>query len=275
MSDNALIPTSQRTVFFYDDEITAVVFDGETQEIYVPLRPLCDYLGLNWSGQRQRIHRDPVLSQVKGECVIHSPSSGERGGGSQTILCLPLDYLNGWLFGISANRVNDDVRDKLVRYQLECYRVLAREFVQTAVSATPSATSALQSVYEMGMAIAHLAKEQMQFEQCLDKTDDAVLETALAVVGLQQRVQELEGAIASDEAVVTSDEAMQISQAVKTVAIAEGKRTGRNEFGATYGELYRKFGVTSYKQVPRSKFMHVMKWLNEWFVSISDDDWPF
>ena len=271
MSENALQPTVQKTIIFYDDEITAVVTDEN--EVYIPLRPLCDYLGLNWSGQRQRLHRDPILNQVKGECVIHSPSLEGRGGGPQKMLCLPLDFLNGWLFGINASRVNEDVRDKLMRYQLECYRVLAKEFIQPAVSPTPS--SSLQGVYEMGMAIAHLAKEQMQFEQRLDKTDMVVLETAFAIDGLQQRVQELEGAIASDEAVVTPDEAMQISQAVKTVAIAEGKRTGRNEFGATYGELYRSYGVTSYKQVPRKKFKDVMKWLSDWYLSISDDEWPF
>jgi hypothetical protein len=167
------------------------------------------------------------------------------------------------------------VREKLMRYQLECYHVLAREFVKPAVSPTPSSAYSLQAVYEMGMAIAHLAQEQIQFEQRLDKTDKIVQDTAVAVDGLHQRVQELEGAIAADDAVVTSDEAMQISQAVKTVAIAQGKQSGRNEFGATYGELYRKFGVTSYKQVPRTKFTNVMKWLSEWFMSVSDDDWPF
>ena len=74
----------------------------------------------------------------------------------------------------------------------------------------------------------------------------------------------------------TPDEAMQISQAVKTVAIAEGKRSGRNEFWRyVWRNCIEKYGVTSYKQVPRSKFKDVMEWLSEWFISISDDDWPF
>lgn len=275
MSGTALQPTEQKTIFFYDDEITAVVINGDEQEVYIPLRPLCEHLGLDWSGQRQRINRDPVLSEVvSGVGVTPTPLGDNKFANPQEMLCLPLDYLNGWLFGINANRVKDEIRDKLIRYQKECYRVLAREFIQ-ASPPTPSSTSSLQSVYEMGMAIAHLAQEQMQFERRLDRTGAIVQETAVAVDGLQQRVQELEGALASDEAVVTPDEAMQISQAVKTVAIAEGKRTGRNEFGATYGELYRTYGVTSYKQVPRKKFKDVMKWLSDWYISISDDEWPF
>jgi hypothetical protein len=277
MSEDALQPIEQKTVFFYDDEITAVVIEDQVQAVYIPLRPLCEHLGLNWSGQQQRVNRDPVLSEVTmSVCVTHTdidPSS--RQPRTSNFLAIPLDYLNGWLFGVNANRVKDEIRDKLIRYQKECYRVLAREFVQSSASPTPSSTSSLQNVYEMGMAIAHLAKEQMQFEQRLNKTDLVVFETSVAVDGLQERVQKLEGALASDDAVVTPEEAMQISQGVKAVAIAEGRRTGKNEFGSTYGELYRTYGVTSYKQVPRSKFKDVMRWLSEWYLSVSDDEWPF
>lgn len=124
---NAIVPTSQKTIIFYDDEITAVVIEGDEQEVYIPLRPLVDALGLAWSGQFERLQRDAVLSKItRGVRVTRTPEKG----GEQEMLCLPLDYLNGWLFGVNANRVKDTVRDKLIRYQMECYRVLAREFVQ-------------------------------------------------------------------------------------------------------------------------------------------------
>jgi len=53
---------------------------------------------------------------------------------------------------------------------------------------------------------------------------------------------------------VTEDQASQISQAVKAVALALGKASGCNEFGDAYGELYRKFGVASYKMLPARQF---------------------
>lgn len=37
----------------------------------------------------------------EGACIIKAPS----GGGEQDMLCLPLEYLNGWLFGIDERRV--------------------------------------------------------------------------------------------------------------------------------------------------------------------------
>ena len=61
---------------------------------------------------------------------------------------------------------------------------------------------------------------------------------------------------------------MQLSQAVKTVAMKLSKASGRNEYGGVYGELYRKFGITSYKQLPAAKFDEAMSWLNEWRESI-------
>jgi len=49
MSDSkALIPLEQKTVVFYDDEITAVLVEMEGQrQIFVPIRPICDFLGVS------------------------------------------------------------------------------------------------------------------------------------------------------------------------------------------------------------------------------------
>jgi hypothetical protein len=273
MSEGRLIPIQQKTVLFYDDEITAVVVkSGKQQTIYVPLRPLCDYLGLNWSGQQQRIDRDPVLSEVKGVCVIHTPSTSSRGGGPQEMICLPLDYLNGWLFGINANRVKEDVREKLITYQRECYRVLADHFVDS----TPATTSStLAQVEAMGLAIATLAREQMEIEARLGKTEIVSQATAITVVDLQQRIEGIEMKLAPPAHAVTDAQASQISQAVKAVGLAYGKQTGRVEFGAVYGELYRKFEVTSYKLIPAAKFEGVMMWLSDWYQSLTNEELPF
>ena len=69
---------------------------------------------------------------------------------------------------------------------------------------------------------------------------------------------------------ITEDQASQISQAVKAVALAIGKKSGRNEFGAIYGELYRKFGITSYKELPARRFQEAMRLLTEWYEKVKD-----
>ena len=44
------------------------------------------------------------------------------------MLCLPLDFVSGFLFGINPDRTKLEIKDKLIRYQRECYTVLAEAF---------------------------------------------------------------------------------------------------------------------------------------------------
>ncbi len=77
------------------------------------------------------------------------------------MLCIPLDYLNGWLFGVNASRVKADVREKLIAYQRDCYRVLARHFTAVSTFSSTGSTLAQAQVRAMGLAIAQMAEEQM------------------------------------------------------------------------------------------------------------------
>jgi len=63
--EKALIPIEEQTVDFYGDKITTALVDvdGRTM-MYVPIKPISDYLGLAWSGQFERIQRDRILSEV-------------------------------------------------------------------------------------------------------------------------------------------------------------------------------------------------------------------
>lgn len=61
---NALVPIEQKVVEFYGDELTAVLIESEGESsVYIPVCPIYDHLGIDWSSQRQRINRDAVLAQ--------------------------------------------------------------------------------------------------------------------------------------------------------------------------------------------------------------------
>lgn len=110
-----------KTIDFHGDDLIAFEREGEW---FVALKPIVEAMGLDWSGQRQRIHRDPILSEGAG--MIPSPFGR---GGEQEALCLRLDLINGWLFTIDSSRIKDEsVRDKVLMYQRECYRVLFEHF---------------------------------------------------------------------------------------------------------------------------------------------------
>jgi hypothetical protein len=279
MSQTALQPLEQKTVLFYEDEITAVlVVEDDEQEVYVPVRPICDFLGIDWSSQRRRINRDPVLSEVTMSVVITATDIDAQSRRPQTssMLCLPLDFLNGWLFGVSAQRVKPEFRERVITYQRECYKILADAFQKTQeeeTAVTPN-IAALQQVKALGQALINLAEEQIEQEIRLSQTEQR-LDQAVVVVGdLTKRVEAVESQLGDPGRKVTPVQATDVSQAVKAVAMALSKASGRNEYGGVYGELYRRYEVPSYRELPASKYEDVMTWLNDWLQSITSDQ-PF
>ncbi len=279
MSEKALQPLEQKTVLFYEDEITAVlVVEDEQQEIYVPVRPICDFLGIDWSSQRRRINRDPVLSEVTMSVVITATDIKPQSRRPQTsaMLCIPLDFLNGWLFGVSAQRVKSQFRERVIIYQRECYKILSAALQETQeeqTAVTPN-IAALQQVKALGHALINLAEEQIQQEIRLSHTEHR-LDQAVVIVGdLSKRVEAVESQLGAPDRKVTPAQATNVSQAVKAVAMALSKASGRNEYGGVYGELYRRFEVPSYRELPAGKYDDVMAWLNEWLQSITSNQ-PF
>jgi hypothetical protein len=186
MSDesSALLPVDERQVEFYGDELTAVRSADGT--IFVPVRPICRVLGVNWDAQRRRIQRDPVLSgQAQGVVVTTTP------GGRQEMTCLPLDYIRGFLFGINANRVKRELRDRVILYQRECYHVLAEAFEDGRLTSSPAFDDLLQTdspavqAYKTYRALTQLARNQILLEARLTGRHDEH----------EQRLEEIEATL--------------------------------------------------------------------------------
>jgi prophage antirepressor-like protein len=108
------------SVNFHDQSLVATVLKGQP---YVALKPICENLGLTWHGQFERIKRHPVLNSTVR--VIRTTAEDVK---QREMVMLPLDYLNGWLFGIDVFRVKPEVKDRLIAYQKECFDVLAAHF---------------------------------------------------------------------------------------------------------------------------------------------------
>ncbi len=263
MSDELTI-VEQREVTFYDDQLTAV--QAENGQIYVSIRHMCEALGIDHNAQQQRIRRHTIMDKGRRACKLHA--LGKRS--AQMNYVLRVDLVPLWLSGIRTSAVKEEIRPKLERFQQEAANVLWEAFQDGRLTTDPDfddllkADSEAVQAYQMLQALVKLARHQILLESRLDTHD-----TRLTEYGT--RLEELEAAIARPSALVTEDQASQVSQAVKTVAILQGKQTKRNEFGAVYGELYRKFGITSYKMLPTSRFEEAMKFLNEWRESLSGE----
>ena len=92
---------------------------------------------------------------------------------------------------------------------------------------------------------------------------------------VEMRLETIEDVLSQPDRMVTEDQASQISQAVKAIALTLGKVSGRNEFGGVYGELYRRFGVASYRMLPARQFQEAMRFLAEWHETVTGGPLPF
>jgi hypothetical protein len=267
MSDEekALIPIEQKEVEFYGDALAAVkAGDGQ---IYVALRHLCEALGLNTQAQTRRIQRHTILLQgYKGVAILATP------GGHQRASVLRVDLVPLWLAGVSSKSVSEDARPKLERFQQEAAKVLWEAFQEGRLTADPDLEALLQSdseaaqAYRIATAIVKLARQQLLMEARLTgRIDDH-----------ERRLEQIEASLGDAGAFVTPSQAMQISQAVKAIALEVGKETRRNEYGGVYGQLYRQFEITSYKQLPANRFQEAMNWLTDWYKrQTGADSLPF
>ncbi len=109
--------TTIDTVEFLGKALTVIT--TETQQL-VAMRPICEGIGLDWKAQLDRIKRDEVLSST----VVVMPTVAQDGK-QRDLVCLPLDMLNGWLFGVETKRCRQAIRPALIRYKRECYAALA------------------------------------------------------------------------------------------------------------------------------------------------------
>ena len=109
------------TVNFRGDQLYGFEEDDGT---FMALKPIVESMGLDWSSQVKRVKRDPILSE--GMVMMTIPFGR---GGDQEAICLKLELVNGWLFTIDAARItNEQVREKVILYQRECYSVLHKHF---------------------------------------------------------------------------------------------------------------------------------------------------
>jgi hypothetical protein len=265
--EKALIPVEQKAVDFYGDEITAVlVEEDDRRQIFIPVRPICDYLGLSWSGQRERINRDPVLSDVSRFVRVTRTNSQ---GGNPNVTALPLEYLNGFLFGVNANRVKEEIRDNLIRYQRECYRVLADAFLPPEVVVRPVETDdqALMQLHNMALVIAATTREMLEIKQ-LSLNNKTRLDAAREYLqGMNQRLKVVEQRTRAGA--LTEEQAREIQRRVNLIAQELIKLSpGEKHHMGIYEALRHETGATTYKSIPMKGYETALAFLDNWLKAI-------
>lgn len=89
----------------------------------VPIKPICEALGIDDRSQRQKIQSHPILASTG---VLSTLVASD--GKTREMYCIPFEYVFGWLFTINPANVKEESREGLIKYQQECYHALYEYF---------------------------------------------------------------------------------------------------------------------------------------------------
>lgn len=103
------------------NDVSIVMIDNGSK--LVPLKPICDALGISWSSQYAKIQNDEFLNSV----VVLSETTGQDKK-EYLMACIPFMYVFGWLFTINPKNVAPEAQEAVSKYRLECYKVLFKHF---------------------------------------------------------------------------------------------------------------------------------------------------
>lgn len=157
MQSNALVPVQ---VPGTDRPIMATEVNGKP---FIPLKPMCDSLGLDVDGQRRKLDQaewatTEFISAVAGD------------GRTREMIALDADNVPMWLATIQVSRVADAARPVLIAYQREAATAL-RDYFYRGVAVQPSTGSQFDMLRSM---VDHLEAAQRtadEAKQIASKTD--------------------------------------------------------------------------------------------------------
>lgn len=112
-----------KNVEFQGQQILSVI---ENNKIYISVKSICDNLGMSKDqkrNQRNKMQKDELLKLG----LKFTPV--DTGFGIKETLMIELDYLPIWLAKINPARFDDELKDKLMIYQLRAKDTLAEAFL--------------------------------------------------------------------------------------------------------------------------------------------------
>jgi hypothetical protein len=85
----------------------------------IPIKPLCQMLGIDFKSQYEKLKADKILSST----VVLSTTVGGDGK-DREMVCIPFKFAFMWLSKISAHNVNENARHGLITAQMKAYDLL-------------------------------------------------------------------------------------------------------------------------------------------------------
>lgn len=145
-------------------------------KVYTPLRKFCEFLGIAFSSQLQRIKRDETLAL--GLTVFKINTVENNIEKQREMLMLENSFLPLWLAGIKANQCREEIRDNLIKFKLEAKDILAEAFFGKRIN---------QKIENKDWVLDRI---QIRLDQC-KIIEDQILELTDVLNGKYEEIKDL------------------------------------------------------------------------------------
>lgn len=115
--------TQTRTVAVINKARIIVIENGEK---LVPIKPICEALGVSFQSQKEKIEEDDILAPTVRLSLTVAADGKER-----EMVCLPYKFIFGWLFTINPKNVKEEAKEGVINYKLACYNALYQSFTDS------------------------------------------------------------------------------------------------------------------------------------------------
>jgi hypothetical protein len=263
-------------VVFEGDHLVVVHLEGEG--LAVPVREICQALGLDVDTQAAQIRDHEVLS--RGLRMVRV----RYGDRMRSLTAILHKYIPFWMATISPGLVGEAVRPKLIRYQLELVEVLAALYGGNLAPVTPtdpdSPTAALQQQFLTALQEVRLAREALVAAQERFLTDVQRQETRLTSVEqiVDSQLTTLGGQIARLESqiaghtTITGPQQETLKRAIQRIAARYQQKTGQKIYDRLFSQFCMDLGTPRYDGLPAGRYPDALDWLRRQAAHYLPDD---
>lgn len=97
------------------------IFIIDNSKRLIPIKPICEALGVDHSSQLTKLKGDPFFSKI----LVRSKAVGADGK-SHEMACIPAMYVLGWLFTINPKNVKPESKELVRKAKMECYEIVLK-----------------------------------------------------------------------------------------------------------------------------------------------------
>ncbi len=229
-----LLPEKYAHFSVSGDELLAVFRPGEGMA--VPIRLVCERLGLNTRRQTERITRHPVLARGMRRDRV------PIGNRVLEVDVLLHRYVAFWLATISPDQVGEHAYDRLVAYQTEVADILAAIYIDR--TGMPQQETARLQIAQLGEQIRQLIAAQQHVEDRVNVVEEIVDD-------LRQFIP------------VTPAQAEFLLRSLKRIGARYQKIHKKEIYSMLLARFKAELGAQRYDALPAASYERALAWIED------------